>query len=216
MLDELLDRLWDGVILASIAWVARDGGTADRGVAALAALCASFLSSYVRARGASLGYSVEESHVTRGLRYALVVAGLAFGWLGWTLWAAAGDLRCWPSLVRTSAGRQGGARVTTSRETIATLDAGAMRRRACNAAFVLAYRSACAARAPAREGSGRRLFRRLGRLALPTARPGARSVVAAQPGPGAGPAADDPLVRRVDARGVRALRAVLVRLVPLS
>ena len=40
--------------------------------AALVALCASFLSSYVRARGASLGYTVEESHVTRGLRYALV------------------------------------------------------------------------------------------------------------------------------------------------
>ena len=38
---------------------------------------------------AALGYTVEESHVTRGIRYALVVAGLAFGWLDWTLWAAA-------------------------------------------------------------------------------------------------------------------------------
>jgi hypothetical protein len=36
-----------------------------------------------------LSYSVEESHITRGMRYALVCAGLAFGWLTWTLWVAA-------------------------------------------------------------------------------------------------------------------------------
>jgi hypothetical protein len=86
MLDELLDRLWDGVILACIAWTVRDLA-AHVSVAALAALCASFISSYVRARGASLGYTVEESHVTRGIRYALIVTGLALGWLGWTVWA---------------------------------------------------------------------------------------------------------------------------------
>jgi hypothetical protein len=89
MLDELLDRLWDGVILASIAWTVRHTDP-HVAAAALAALGASFLSSYVRARGASLGYTVEESHVTRGLRYALVVAGLGFGWLGWTVWATFG------------------------------------------------------------------------------------------------------------------------------
>lgn len=89
MLDELLDRLWDGVILASIAWTAR-GSAPHVAAAALAAIGASFTSSYVRARGASLGYSVEESHVTRGIRYALIVAGLALGWLGWTVWATFG------------------------------------------------------------------------------------------------------------------------------
>ena len=88
MLDELLDRGWDGVILGAIAWVARSSKPSTA-LAALVALCASFLSAYVRARGASLAYSVEESHVTRGVRYALVCAGLAFGWLGWTLWVAA-------------------------------------------------------------------------------------------------------------------------------
>ena len=86
MLDALLDRLWDGVILASIAWTARDLEP-HIAAGALAALCASFISSYVRARGASLGYTVEESHVTRGIRYGLIVAGLAFGWLAWTTWA---------------------------------------------------------------------------------------------------------------------------------
>jgi hypothetical protein len=88
MLDELLDRAWDGVVFGAIAWVARlpDPHIA---VGALIALCASFLSAYVRARGASLAYSIEESHVTRGVRYSLVVAGLGFGWLDVTVWAAA-------------------------------------------------------------------------------------------------------------------------------
>ncbi len=88
MLDTLGDRVWDGVMLASIAWVAR---LAEPPVAAgaLLAIGASFLSAYVRAKGASLGYAVEESHVTRGIRYALIAAGLGFGWLGWTVWAAA-------------------------------------------------------------------------------------------------------------------------------
>ena len=88
MLDELLDRLWDGAILAPIAWVARDPAP-HIAAGALVALGASFLSSYVRARGAALRYTVEESHVTRGVRYALIVAGLAFGWLAWTVWVAA-------------------------------------------------------------------------------------------------------------------------------
>lgn len=100
MLDELMDRWWDATVLGTIAWVAR---TADPSVAiaALAALCLSALSSYVRARGASLAYSVEESHVTRGIRYALVSLGLAFGWLHWTLWAAAG-LSALAAIVRAS------------------------------------------------------------------------------------------------------------------
>ncbi|HLB39697.1 MAG TPA: hypothetical protein VJM84_04520 [Actinomycetota bacterium] len=88
MLTELFDRAWDACVLAPIVWVTF---LTDPEIAAgaLVALCASFLSSYVRARGAALGYSVEESHVTRGLRYALVSAGLMFGWMAWTVWAAA-------------------------------------------------------------------------------------------------------------------------------
>ena len=100
MLDELLDRLWDGVVLAPIAWAAREAAP-HVAAGALVALCASFLSSYVRARGAALDYTVEESHVTRGLRYALIVAGLAFGWLWWTVWVAA-VLSVLAALVRTS------------------------------------------------------------------------------------------------------------------
>ncbi len=88
MLDELLDRAWDGCLFGAVAWVARDPAP-HTAVGALAAMCASYLSAYVRARGAALSYSVEESHVTRGIRYGLVVIGLGFGWLAWTVWVAA-------------------------------------------------------------------------------------------------------------------------------
>ena len=99
LFDPLLDRTFDGVILGAIAWSER---TARPSVAAgaLVALGASFLSSYVRARGASLGYDVQESTVTRGVRYALVAMGLAFGWLGWAVWAVA-ILAGLSSLIRT-------------------------------------------------------------------------------------------------------------------
>jgi len=75
MLTELFDRAWDACLLAPIVWVAF-GNRPEIALGALVALCASFLSSYVRARGAALGYSVEESHVTRGLRYGLVSLAL--------------------------------------------------------------------------------------------------------------------------------------------
>jgi len=89
MLDELLDRAWDGVVFGAIAWVARLPSP-HIAAGALTALCASYLSAYVRARGASLSYSVEESHVTRGVRYTLIFLGLALpGWLSLTVWAAA-------------------------------------------------------------------------------------------------------------------------------
>jgi phosphatidylglycerophosphate synthase len=88
MLTELFDRGWDACILAPIVWAYFDTDPAIA-AGALVALCASFLSSYVRARGAALGYSIEESHVTRGLRYALVSAGLLFTSLTLAVWAAA-------------------------------------------------------------------------------------------------------------------------------
>lgn len=89
MLTELFDRGWDAVVLAPIVW-AMFGTDPAISIGALIVLCASYLSSYVRARGAALGYSVEESHVTRGFRYGLVAAGLLFGWLSWTIWLAGG------------------------------------------------------------------------------------------------------------------------------
>src|SRR5947207_3518973 len=99
MLAQLLDRGWHAAVLGPIAWVSRSASP-KVAIGALVALCASFLSSYVRARGAALGYSVEESHVTRGLRYALVSASLLFERLSWCVWAAAG-VAVLAALVRT-------------------------------------------------------------------------------------------------------------------
>jgi hypothetical protein len=87
MLDDLLDRGWDAGVLTSLAWVAKDEGS-PVAVAAIGALSLSFVAGYVRARGAALGYSVEERHVTRGTRYALVVVSLLFGWT-WPIWTVA-------------------------------------------------------------------------------------------------------------------------------
>jgi hypothetical protein len=86
MLDVLLDRAWDGCVLGSLAWVAR-ADDPSLAIASIAALCVSALSAYVRARGASLEYSVEESHLTRGVHYALVSGGLGLG-LDWMIWVA--------------------------------------------------------------------------------------------------------------------------------
>jgi hypothetical protein len=86
--DPLLDRVFDGAVVGAIAWYERDARPAEA-AGALVALGASYLSSYVRARGASHGNDEHESKVKRALRYALIAAGLGFGWLGWSVWAAA-------------------------------------------------------------------------------------------------------------------------------
>lgn len=101
VLDSLADRTFDAVVLGAIAWSARD---ADPGTSlgALIALAAGFLGSYVRAKGASLGYGVVESPRTRALRYGLIAVGLLVDdALGWGVWAAA-VVSILASLVRSS------------------------------------------------------------------------------------------------------------------
>lgn len=100
VLDSLADRLFDGLVLAAIAWAARDSDPATS-LGALVAMAAGFLGSYVRAKGASLGYGVTESPRTRALRYGLVAAGLLGGVLSWTIWAAAA-VSIVASIVRSS------------------------------------------------------------------------------------------------------------------
>ena len=81
------DRLFDGCVLGALVWVTR---TEDPAVAAgaLVALAAGFLASYIRARGGSLGYGIEEGIITPALRYVLISTGLIVGWT-WTVWAVA-------------------------------------------------------------------------------------------------------------------------------
>ena len=81
------DRLFDGCVLAALAWVTR---SSDPWLAAgaLVALAAGFLASYIRARGGSLGYGIEEGVVTPAIRYGLISIGLIAGWR-WSVWAVA-------------------------------------------------------------------------------------------------------------------------------
>lgn len=82
------DRAFDGCILAALAWVSR-GPEPSVAVAALAALAAAFVASYIRAKGGSLGYGVEEGVVTPVLRHGLVSLALILDWTTWAIWAVA-------------------------------------------------------------------------------------------------------------------------------
>ena len=84
----LLDRAFEGAILAPLAWVARQGSVRVS-VLALVGLGASYLASYERARGQGLGYRELEGAGYRTLRAAILVAGLLTGLVEASLWAFA-------------------------------------------------------------------------------------------------------------------------------
>ena len=84
--DSGLDRAFDGCLLSAIALTSRQADAPAAG-AAVGALAAGFLGAYVRARGVSLGYPVEEGLASRGLRYGLVALGLGARVLGPAMFA---------------------------------------------------------------------------------------------------------------------------------
>ncbi len=88
LLLSFADRAFDGAVLGSLAWATRSSspGTAAGSVVAMAA---GFLAAYVRARGGSLGYGIEESGVTPALRYVVVSVALLVGWTSWAVWVVA-------------------------------------------------------------------------------------------------------------------------------
>jgi|SRR5438067_13089823 len=79
-LDSLVDRAFDGALLAAIAVAARHS---DKPVSALAiaALGVSFVAAYERAKGQSLKYRVRDSLLMRAGRYVAIAAGLLIGGL---------------------------------------------------------------------------------------------------------------------------------------
>lgn len=83
------DRTFDGAVLGVLAWVLREEEPSTA-AAALVALAAGFLASYIRAKGGSLGYGIEEGVVTPVLRYGLLSLALVFGWTRWAVWVVAG------------------------------------------------------------------------------------------------------------------------------
>lgn len=79
----------DAIILGTLAWVAFP---ADPHVAAaaLAALVASYLASYLRARAVGLGFRLEEALLLRFARMALVALGILDAFAPISLWVATG------------------------------------------------------------------------------------------------------------------------------
>ncbi len=81
------DRAFDGLLLGALAWVSR-GERPTIAAGALVALAAGFLASYIRAKGGSLGYGVEEGIITPVVRYAVFSVSLIAGW-SWGVWVVA-------------------------------------------------------------------------------------------------------------------------------
>jgi hypothetical protein len=83
---QLMDRAFDGCILAPVAWVAR---TSSHRIAilALVGLSVSFLASYERARGEALDYRGSERVEYQAARMSLLALGLVAAWVEPTLWA---------------------------------------------------------------------------------------------------------------------------------
>ena len=82
----VLDLAFDTSILAPIAWVARLPSSRIA-VLALIGLGASYVASYERARGRSLGYAGSEGFLYRAVRALILVFGLLTGWVEGALWA---------------------------------------------------------------------------------------------------------------------------------
>jgi hypothetical protein len=76
----LVDPLFDAVILATVAWVARTEQPSV-GTLALVALGTCYLAAYERARADALGFRTFESVGYRAARSALLGIGLLTGWL---------------------------------------------------------------------------------------------------------------------------------------
>jgi hypothetical protein len=108
----VLDLGFDTAVLAPIAWIARLPSTRVA-VLALIGLGTSYVASYQRARGRSLGYAGSESFLYRAIRAMLLVVGLLTEWLEAALWAfvvvtaLAASLRAW-SVVQQDRSLSGG------------------------------------------------------------------------------------------------------------
>lgn len=82
--DSVADRITDGMILSAVAWAMR-GEPLEFALAAVA-LVAAQVTSYVRAKGESLGADCQVGFVERGERAIAIMAGLVFH--PWLLTAA--------------------------------------------------------------------------------------------------------------------------------
>jgi len=103
--ERVLDVVFDASILLPLAWVMRSGSNWNA-VLALVGLGSSYLASYHRARGESLGYIGSESMSYRLTREVILVLGLLSGWIAGALWTfavlttAAAAVRAWNIVIQ--------------------------------------------------------------------------------------------------------------------
>jgi hypothetical protein len=87
--DHAVERILEAALFGSIAWAAIPGETWTA-TAALSALVASYLASYLSAKAIGLGFELRERLPYRSVRPLVVVIGLLIpAILDWALWAAA-------------------------------------------------------------------------------------------------------------------------------
>ncbi len=86
--DSVAERTVDAILLGSVAW-AQLPEQPRVAAAALVALVAGYLASYLRARAVGLGFHLQESVVDRSVHLGALALGLATGYLEVALWAAA-------------------------------------------------------------------------------------------------------------------------------
>jgi hypothetical protein len=82
----LVDRVFDGAILGSVAWATRSSAP-EVAAGALLAMATGFLAAYVRARGSALAYPIEDSPATRAIRCGAISIALIAGWTSWAFYA---------------------------------------------------------------------------------------------------------------------------------
>jgi len=86
MIDSVLDRLSEAVILAAIALVFARNGDQIALIAVIVALTGSLMTSYLRARAEALGLDGKHGVMARAERVVLIAAALLFAPLGALPW----------------------------------------------------------------------------------------------------------------------------------
>jgi hypothetical protein len=88
--DATTERVLDAVVLGAVAWAALPGRPLTT-AAALVALAASYLASYLRAKAIGLGFPLRDRPAMRAMRWGIVGLGLLIPpALTAALWVAAG------------------------------------------------------------------------------------------------------------------------------
>lgn len=85
--SSVAERVVDGTVFGALAWALMPAEP-RAGAAALAALSAAYVATYIRAKATGLGFDVEEPRFLQPLRMGAVATGLLTGAVEPGLWAA--------------------------------------------------------------------------------------------------------------------------------